>query len=125
MNTSTTNNNVIITTTSNSSNPCFVSMNPSIHTITNGVSSYYTNDMHKLYLQRTNGSNICTDDIVTRADLLDEDFLWKSLYIALCNKNSEKASEYETLLTIYNKDYHRTVLAIETANAQAQEENNG
>ena len=73
------------------------------------VSGYIT------HLTRSNNEIITTDDIVTKQDLLNEDFLWQSLYIILCNKNPDKAAEYETLLNIYNKDYHKTVLAIETA----------
>lgn len=66
-------------------------------------------------LQKSDGNYIDVDDIITKKDMTSTTFLWESLFLAICQKNPLKAPEYMTTLKLYNDDYKKAVIAIETA----------
>lgn len=66
-------------------------------------------------IQKSDGSYIDADDIITKQDLTSVDFLWKSLFLAICQENPRKAPEYITILKLYNNNYKAAVVAIETS----------
>lgn len=66
-------------------------------------------------LQKSDGTCIDVDNIITTEDLTSTSFLWESLFLAICKENPREASEYMTTLKLYNEDYKSTVIAIETA----------
>lgn len=76
---------------------------------------------HITWLKKCDGTCFSTDDIITKQDLLDESFLWKSLFYAICQANPNKTPDYMTAFKLYNEDYKATVLAIETAKKEENE----
>ena len=80
------------------------------------IRTYITNSTYStpsINLQKSNGQWISVDDLVTKQECLSTDFLWESLFLAICNENPKSAPEYMTMLKLYNNDYKQTVLAIE------------
>ena len=76
---------------------------------------------HITWLKKCDGACFSTDDIVTKQDLLDESFLWKSLFHAICQANPDKMPDYMTAFKLYSEDYKQTVLAIELAQSKEKE----
>lgn len=66
-------------------------------------------------LQKSDGTVIYVDDIITQKDLTNENFLWKQLFTSICLSNPDKMPDYMTTFKLYNEDYKQAVLAIETA----------
>ena len=67
------------------------------------------------WLKKGDGTCFSTDDIVTKMDIMDENFLWKQLFSTICQRDPAEVSEYMTIFKLYNEDYKNTVIAIETA----------
>ena len=67
------------------------------------------------WLKKCDGTVFSTDDIITKTDIMDENFLWKQLFNTICQANPNKMPDYMTTFKLYSEDYKQTVLAIETA----------
>ena len=70
---------------------------------------------HITWLKKCDGTCFSTDDIVTKIDIIDENFLWKQLFNTICQRDPDKMPEYMTIFKLYKEDYKNTVIAIETA----------
>ena len=70
---------------------------------------------HITWLKKCDGTCFSTDDIVTKIDMMDENFLWKQLFNIICQRDSSKMPEYMTVFKMMNENYKDTVIAIETA----------
>ena len=81
-------------------------------TTISGISSW---SKPHLSLQKSDGTCIDVDNIITTQDLTSTSFLWETLFLALCHENPKNTPEYMTALKLYNDDYKKAVIAIETA----------
>ena len=54
----------------------------------------------------------------------DNNYLYRNVFMNLCDENEDKKAEYETLLKLNDNDYQRTVLQIEYNNGLAIDTNN-
>ena len=70
---------------------------------------------HITWLKKCDGTCFSTDDIVTKIDMMDENFLWKQLFNTICQRDPAKMPEYMTVFKMMNENYKDTVIAIETA----------
>lgn len=88
-----------------------------IVTTNSGISISGTSSLSHphISLQKSDGTCIDVDNIITTGDLTSTSFLWESLFLAMCKENPKEAPEYMTTLKLYNEDYKSTVIAIETA----------